>query len=53
MGYDRVELKITARLSRHNSEEDRVDDERWRDLIKKVTDLVYGAKYARIDAQVD
>lgn len=54
MGYDTRRITITAAVSRHNSEQDRLDDEallslRW-ELDKLIAD---NPSYARVVSFVD
>ena len=51
MGRDRVEFKVVGYVSRHNSDQYRVDDLRWQELQKKVWELV-DFEYSDLDADV-
>lgn len=53
VGYDTAQLTITARVSRHNSEQDASDDSLWADLVKAVRAVVADPKYAGIEPDVD
>ena len=53
MGYERVEIKITARLSRHNTDWDKKDNKLWEELCAEIKDLTYSSRYARICSEVE
>jgi hypothetical protein len=52
MGRDCVEFRVTAMLSRHNSEQDRIDDTRWEELQERVRAICMEHRYASIAADV-
>lgn len=52
MGYERAELTITARLSRHNSERDAAHDELWDTLVKDIEALIESPEFADISPMI-
>lgn len=48
MGRDVVKLKITATLSRHNSEDDIIDNELWEEIKNEIRCLLETPEYERI-----
>lgn len=49
MGYKRMEYNVTARVSRHNSDQDEEDDALWNDLVRRIVELLKDPKYKPID----
>jgi hypothetical protein len=49
MGRDRVDFTVRASLSRHNSAQDEIDEQRWADLRQQIEDLCM--QYKDIDAE--
>jgi hypothetical protein len=52
MGRQHVELKVTAAVSRHNSEKDEIDDTLWRLLELEIQKLIGQDKYKSIRPEV-
>lgn len=52
MGRQHVDLKITASVSRHNSEQDEIDDDLWDELRDEISDLLCKARYESIRPEV-
>ena len=52
MGKDCVEFRVAAMLSRHNSEQDRIDNALWEELQKRVQAICMEHRYASIAADV-
>ena len=48
MGWTLIECHCHASLSRHNSENDKIDNMLWDDFITRVRAIVAEAKYERI-----
>lgn len=48
MGYERAEARVYAFLSRHNSDQDRVDDALWDDFAERLRALASDEKYKPI-----
>lgn len=48
MGYERVEFKIAAAVSRHNSDRDIAHDLLWAEVIEKIEKIINDPKYADI-----
>jgi hypothetical protein len=48
MGYEHVEFKIVASVSRHNSDKDKKHDELWAEVIKRVEEIMNDPKYDEI-----
>jgi hypothetical protein len=48
MGYDSRELRITASVSRHNSDKDDEHDALWADLCARVEAIVNEPQYEPI-----
>jgi hypothetical protein len=52
MGYDQKRLLITARVSRHNSEQDQADDNLFAELTQQIEQLIADPRYADIEPDV-
>ena len=52
MGRDRVELTVYAYVSRHNSEQDKIDDAAWLEFIDRVKFIARDHRYESIDLDV-
>jgi len=52
MGYKAEALRVVVSLSNHNSEKDKEHEELWKDLIKRVEEIVEDPKYSPIQAMV-
>jgi hypothetical protein len=54
MGYDTRQLTITARVSRHNSEQDVIDDLAWERLRLEIEDELHAhpERYEPINVQI-
>jgi hypothetical protein len=52
MGRDRRTATIYASVSRHNSEQDDIDDALWDELIDAVRDLISDPRYDSISPDV-
>lgn len=49
MGYDIVKFTITGRVSRHNSEQDYIDDHEWENLVLSIQEIIDNdPEYSRI-----
>jgi hypothetical protein len=46
------EFKVSAMLSRHNSEQDRIDDALWEELQARVRAICQEHRYASIAADI-
>jgi len=53
MGYDQKQILISARVSRHNSEQDQVDDGLFDDLANRIRQIVAEPQYESIEPNVD
>lgn len=51
MGRERKELRVTASVSRHNSDQDDLDDLDWNELVMRIEQLC--RKYKHIYAEAD
>lgn len=49
MGYESVELRVFARLSRHNSERDDADDQTWAAFTAVVREVASRPEFADIE----
>ena len=54
MGYDTRQLTITALVSRHNTEQDRIDDLAWQRLRFEIEDHIraHPDRYDQLNVQV-
>lgn len=52
MGREQVTLRLEAYVSRHNSEQDRADDELWEQFKNTVAALAADPRYEQIDLDV-
>lgn len=48
MGREVVRTEITATVSRHNSEQDRLDDEAWEQFQEELDRLIESYEWSRI-----
>lgn len=48
MGYDIVDYRITASVSRHNSDQDEEHDALWEEVKKRIQEIIDDPKYAPI-----
>lgn len=53
MGWERVTLRASALVSRHNSDKDRADDALWAEYIARVRAITEEARYEAITLDVD
>lgn len=53
MGRQWVEFKVCAGLSRHNSEQDDIDNELWEELQERIRLIVKEHRYEPILPMVD
>lgn len=53
MGKETVSLYVGATLSRHNSEQDKKDDEAWEHFIQRVRHLAALPMYKDLSIDVD
>lgn len=54
MGYDTRKIKIIGRVSRHNSEQDAIDDQLWDDLREVIDSLIFcNPEFKRVVSIVD
>jgi hypothetical protein len=53
MGYERVQGRFSALLSRHNSARDREDDALWNEFVQRVRELAGEDKYKAIMPDMD
>lgn len=49
MGYDRIELGITARVSRHGSERDTLHDELWARAKARLDEVLDDPEFEEIE----
>lgn len=52
MGQDYVHVSVAASLSRHNSEQDRLDDAAWEELYRRLIALCAEPQFEGIRAWV-
>lgn len=52
MGRKTAEIRVTARLSNHHDDEDRLDGEAWRRFVAEVQELSRQPEYAGLDIDV-
>lgn len=48
MGYELVDFKVIASLSRHNSDKDKEHDRLWEDATKRIEEIINDPKYKPI-----
>lgn len=53
MGRKTAEIRVTARLSNHNDDQDGLDQELWRKFIAAARALSRRPEYADLDITVD
>jgi hypothetical protein len=53
MGRDCVEFRVTATVSRHNSDRDREDDALWEELRERVRMICMEHRYESISPMAD
>jgi hypothetical protein len=51
MGRERVEIKVTASLSRHNSDQDDEDDVDWMELVRQLEQVCQNFKSIQAEVQ--
>jgi hypothetical protein len=51
MGFELVTFKVYAKVSRHNSEDDDIDDALWEGLFQRVQAICQDPIYESIDPQ--
>lgn len=52
MGFQRDDIKVTVRLSRHNSDRDDEHDALREELKARIQEILAEERYAEIDAEV-
>lgn len=52
MGWDKVELRIMGRVSRHNSQQDKDDDSDWEELRHRIELIIREHRYDRLELDV-
>lgn len=52
MGYDMARLEVVASLSRHNINQDDVDDALWEELYERVVQICQEKKFQSIRLMV-
>lgn len=53
MGYDQKRILITARVSRHNSEQDQIDDGLFDELANRIRQIAAEPQYEGIELSID
>jgi hypothetical protein len=53
MGYTTAQVTATARLSRHNSDQDEMDNERWEGFCERFATLAYEYRDVVVDTMID
>jgi len=48
MGRNQVELKVTAALSSHNSEQDEIDEALWEEIEERIKAIISESRYEDI-----
>lgn len=52
MGREGKSITVIATVSRHNSEQDDIDNYNWDDLVSRIENIVNEPRYERICAMV-
>ena len=52
MGRDSVRFSVSAVLSRHNSEDDEIDNRLWEKLQEEIRDLIDHPEFERISPMI-
>ena len=53
MGYDRRSMTVTVYVSRHNSEQDEIDDALFDDMVERIREIINDPKYADLGPNSD
>lgn len=52
MGVDRRTLQIDGYVSRHNSDQDRLDDSQWQEFVDRVALIAREHRYDSLDINI-